>query len=194
MKASKNATIGNGSGGAGTVRIGKHSQWNVFGNLQIGNKGKKGTVELSNGGVLNTNGNAVVGTRKGAGAAFIGSGSQWNVGGNFTQTTLPATAGVGLDIAGTALAQFGQLNIKGSGTFNNLILITFIKNVAPQNGQSWDLINAPTAMGFKTANIGIAGLKPGFKCSANYADGQFVLKALNNGVPGKGPIQHCTGS
>jgi hypothetical protein len=171
----------------------KHSQWNVLGNLQVGNKGKKGDIELSRGGVLNTGGNAVIGTKTGTGAVFIGNGSQWNVVGNFTQAKLPATAGVEFDIAGTAPAQFGQLNIKGSGTFNNLILIDFIKHFAPQKGQTWDLINVPSATGFKKANIGIAGLKPGFKCSVSYANGQFVLKALSNGISGTGTIQHCTG-
>jgi len=80
------------------------------------------------------------------------------------------------------MRQLGQLDITGSGTFDGLLDIDFIDGFAPLMGQTFDLINLTANGDFSGLSTEISGLLPGFEYSVDFANGSFVLTALNNGI------------
>lgn len=87
-----------------------------------------------------------------------------------------------LDVAGTGAGDFGQLDVSGNATFDGTIQFDFINGFAPSKGDTFDFINVGGSADFSGATIDIGGLLPGFDYSDSFANGQFILTALNNGV------------
>jgi hypothetical protein len=54
---------------------------------------------------------------------------------------------------------------------------------APKKGDVFDLINITGSLDFSKNTIDIEGLEPGFDYSVDFSNGEFILTALNDGVP-----------
>jgi hypothetical protein len=88
-----------------------------------------------------------------------------------------------LDVVGAAPGQYGQLDITGSALLQGLTVIDFMNGFAPKKGNIFDLINITGSFDFSKNTFEIEGLQPGFEYSVDFANGEFTLTALNDGVP-----------
>ncbi len=196
-------TIGNSTGSVGTVAVvGPGSAWfnmapgtttSAGTTLDIGINGK-GTLVVADGGFVKA-GMITIGT-KGTVIAKTGTLETSKIaiepGGRFDplgvatvvgDLTLDLGATLALDVAGRGVGDFGSLDVSGFGTFDGTLSIDFINGFAPKKGETFDFINDSGGASFNFASTDILGLQPGFDYSTNSTDGQFILTALNNGVP-----------
>ena len=171
-----NASVGAAAGAEGMVVL-DDGVWSNSGRLDIG-VGGAGEVMVENNGQL-TAGDTTVGSE----GSLIVDPAIVDVDGDFT---LDAGGLLALDIAGDNPGDnpgsYSQLDITGSGTFDGTIDFDFIDGFIPQTGETFDLINAAGGADLSGATIEIEGLAPGFEYSESFANGEFILTALNDGA------------
>jgi PEP-CTERM motif len=162
--------------------------WNNSFGLQVG-VGGAGTLTVQNGGTVSaqTIDIGTLGVVDAKGGTLIGNvinggtldplGTA-NIVGDFTQNSDGTLL---LDVAGTGLGEFGQIDITSSGVFDGLLNVDFIDGFAPQQGDVFDFVNLTGSGDFTGLTTEVSGLLPGFEYSLNFADGSFDLTALNDG-------------
>ena len=92
-----------------------------------------------------------------------------------------------LDIIGAGNGQYGQLDITGSALLQGLTVLDFMNGFAPKKGDVFDLINITGTFDYSKNTIDIEGLQPGFDYSLDFANGEFTLTAVNDGIPAPEP-------
>ena len=191
----QNGFVGSGAGSSGTVLVsGNGSSWTNQGNLSVGINGGSGLVTVNNGGTVTAQ-VLTIGTLgevdPKAGGTLIysmlnNSGILDPVGtANLIGTLLTVfpQGSVVLDVLGKAPGQYGQLDITGSALFDGKTVIAFMNGFAPKKGNIFDFLNITGSGDFSGDTIVIEGLEPGFDYSVDFANGEFTLTALNDGVP-----------
>ncbi len=193
----QNGFVGTGAGSSGTALVSTGSSWTNLGNLSVGINGGSGLVVVNNGGtvtaqVLTIGPGGEVDPKGGTliYTSLLNSGTLDPVGtanliGNFL-TVFPQGR-ILLDVIGSAPGQYGQLDIKGSALLSGLTVIDFMNGFAPKKGDVFDLINITGSFNVSNNTIEIEGLQPGFDYSVDFANGEYTLVALNDGVPAPEP-------
>jgi T5SS/PEP-CTERM-associated repeat protein len=197
VSTGSSAVLGARSGSLGTAMVvGQGSQWNIAGDLYVGDGGS-GLLTVTNGGTVRTQ-TLTIGTLgevdpKGGTLYYTtlyDNGTLDPVGlANLIGNLLLENAGgsVILNAMGLAPGQYGQLDITGSAAFHGMIVLDFIDGFAPKQGDVFDLINISGSSNFSGDTVEIEGLQPGFEYSVSFANGEFTLTALNNGIPATTP-------
>ena len=90
-------------------------------------------------------------------------------------------------MAGTALGEFGRLDVTGSAAFDGTLDLNFVDGFAPVTGDAFDLINLGGIGDFSGLGIDITGLAPGFQYDDGFSNGALTVTALNNGIPTSTP-------
>ena len=71
---------------------------------------------------------------------------------------------------------------------SGLTVLDFMNGFAPKKGDIFDLINiSGGTFDYSNNTVDILGLQPGFEYSLDFANGEFTLTALNDGVPAPEP-------
>lgn len=117
------------------------------------------------------------------GRASPGDPESFNISGDYLQTG----GTLDLQIDGAQAGQFDQLIIGGSAQFSGGdIELDFGDGFAPITGETFDLLSAANGISFSGTNLEFEGLAPGFDYTTSFADGQFDLTALNDGISSGG--------
>lgn len=198
--------IGNQVGSTGTVLVtGAGSTWNNTANLNVGINGT-GTLTVQNGGLV------TAGTLLNPGTIDIGTHGMVDAKGGTLQGnivddgvldplgtasiigdfTLNPDGSLSLDVAGTGSGQYGVLAVSDQGTFDGTLSLDFIDGFAPLKGDTFVFIDDSGVANFNFVATDILGLEPGFQYSENFANGQFTLTALNNGISTNGTPEPAT--
>ncbi|MGH9352075.1 MAG: hypothetical protein ACRD2G_07955, partial [Terriglobia bacterium] len=164
------SSLGTFEGGSGSATVsGAGAEW-ITSNLYVGLSGP-GTLTVNNGGVV------TAGILQSPGTITIGTSGTVSADGGTLQGTVinhgtldplgtitingDYTQGVDgtliLDVAGTGLGDFGQLDVSGNATFNGTLDFDFIDGFAPAMGDSFDFINVMGSADLSGATIDIGG-------------------------------------
>ena len=190
----QNGFVGNGAGSSGTVLAsGNGSSWLNLGNLSVGINGGSGLLIVNNGGTVTAQvltigalgevdpkGGTLNYTMLNNGGTLDPVGTANLIG---TLLTVFPQGRIVLDVLGAAPGQYGQLDIKGSALLDGMTVIDFMNGFAPKKGDVFDFLNITGNGDFSGDTIVIEGLEPGFEYSVDFANGEFTLTALNDGVP-----------
>jgi T5SS/PEP-CTERM-associated repeat protein len=168
----QNGFVGSGAGSSGTAVVsGNGSSWLNLGNLSVGINGGSGLLTVNNGGTVT------------AQVLTIGTLGEVDAKGGTLMYTSLLNSGI-LDPVGTATLIGNSLTVFPQGrVLSGLTVIDFMNGFAPKKGDMFDLINITGSFDFSKNTIDIEGLQPGFEYSIDFANGEFTLTALNDGVP-----------
>jgi T5SS/PEP-CTERM-associated repeat protein len=191
----QNGFVGNGAGSSGAVTVsGNGSSWLNLGNLSVGINGGSGLVVVNNGGTVTAQvltigtlgevdpkaGGTLIYTMLNNSGILDPVGTANLIG---TLLTVFSQGSVVLDVLGKAPGQYGQLDITGSALFDGKTVIDFMNGFGPKKGDVFNFISITGNGDFSGNTIDIEGLEPGFEYSIDFSDGEFMLTALNDGIP-----------
>jgi hypothetical protein len=154
-----------------------------------------GVITIGNGNLTFAGGNTALGDNI---VVNGGTGTVYN--NDPLMVAMPITITGSFDESGTgkldlllSSAGFGSLDVSGHGTFDGTLVLDFIDGFAPKEGETFDVIDDPDGATIDLAATDILGLERGFEYSTSFADGEFTVTALNNGVsasqvPEPGPV------
>ncbi|HZS52937.1 MAG TPA: hypothetical protein VFA65_00935 [Bryobacteraceae bacterium] len=128
----------------------------------------------------NVNGGVAV---QAGGRVSPGDPESFNISGNYLQTG----GDLDLEIDGMQDGEFDKIIAGGSITFTGgTIDFVFGNGFAPGAGETFDLMSAAGGISLNGTNFLIEGLAPGFDYSTSFANGEFELTALNDGISSGG--------
>ena len=120
------------------------------------------------------------------GAAASRSGARAQVG-TATLTidgalTIGSAGRLKIPLTGSLPGQYGSLAVTGSANLAGVLVLDF--HYAPRTGDLLTLLAVAQGAVGAFGSVEITGLQPGFEYEITYANGQVVIEALNDGVPG----------
>lgn len=89
-----------------------------------------------------------------------------------------------LDIGGTAIGQFGRLQIAGQAQLGGALQVTLVNGFTPTAGQSFQFLNAAAGVSQTFQQLILPALAPGLQWDVDYGSRSLLLSVVSAAIPG----------